>query len=200
MFRRDVVRNEFGGYPLSLHSEDYALWSQIARKHLTANLPEPLLLYREHQSSVTGSMSASAASAFDAATGAIRWENLHAVFGDRAMLEDARVLSIYRRDFSVESAARFLAVFDRLAGAHASSVQNRTEFARVRAIQLADLAYRLLPLARWKALALFRRAVATYPAITSDLPWMRIAALALLGDGARKLFLTLTGPCKAVSA
>lgn len=200
MFRRDVVKSEFGGYPLSLHSEDYALWSQIARKHLTANLPESLLLYREHQSSVTGSMSASEAAAFDAATGAIRWENLQAVFGDRATPEDARVLSTYRRDFSADSAARFTEVFDRLASTHASSVQNRVEFARVRAIQLADLAYRLLPIARWSALALFYRAVKTYPAIARDLPWVRIAALALLGNGARKLFLALTEQRKAVSA
>ena len=200
MFRRDVVSNEFGGYPLSLHSEDYALWSQIARKHRTANLPEPELLYREHQSSVTGSMSAPAAAAFDEATGAIRWENLQALFGNRAMPDDARVLSTYRRGFSAASAARFVEVFDRLVGAHVSSVQNRAEFARVRAIQLAELAYRLLPIARWSALALFRRAVVTYPAIISDLPWVRIAALALLGGGARKLFLKLTGQRKAVSA
>lgn len=200
MFRRDVVRNEFGSYPLSLHSEDYALWSRIARKHSAANLPEPLLLYREHQSSVTGSMSALTSGAFDEATGAIRWENLQAIFGDKATPEDARVLSTYRRDFSADAAGRFLEVFDRLVGAHESSIRNRIEFDRVCAIQLAELAYRLLPLARWKALALFRRSVATYPAIVSDLPWVRIAALALLGDEARKLFLTLTGQRKAVSA
>lgn len=200
MFRRDVVKSEFGGYPLSLHSEDYALWSQIALKHPTANLPEPLLLYREHQSSVTGSMSAPTAVAFDEATGAIRWENLRALFGDRAMAEDARVLSTYRRDFNAESAVRFIKVFDRLASARTASIQNRIEFARVRAIQLSELAYRLLPIARWSALALFYRAVKTYPAISRDLPWGRIAALALLGDGARKLFLTLTGQRKAVSA
>jgi len=200
MFRREVVLNEFGGYPLSLHSEDFALWSQIARKHRTANLPESLLLYREHQSSVTGSMSAPAAAAFDEATGAIRWENLRALFGERARPEDSRVLSTCRRNFNADSAARFIEIFDRLAGAQASSVQDRVEFARVRAIQLAELAYRLLPIARWSALALFYRAVKTYPAIVRDLPWVRIAALALLGDGARKLFLTLTGQRNAVSA
>ena len=70
----------------------------------------------------------------------------------------------------------------------------------MRAIQLAELAYRLLPVARCSALALFYRAVKTYPAIVRDLPWVRIAALALLGDGARKLFLTLTGQRKVVSA
>ena len=200
MFRSEVVLQECGGYPLSLHSEDYALWSRIARKHLTANLPESLLLYREHQSSVTGSMSATAAAAFDEATGAIRWENLQAVFGERATCEDARVLSTYRRGFDAESAAGFLAVFDRLKAGRVREIEDRAEFDRVCAIQLAELAYRLLPVARWPALGLFRRAIATYPAITRELPWMRIAALALLGDGARKLFLTLTGQRKAVSA
>ena len=107
MFRRDVVRQEFGGYAPSFHSEDYALWSRIARARETANLLEPLLLYREHGSSVTGSMSPEDAAAFDEATTAIRWENLRALFGERARMEDARLLSTYRRDFDADKVRKF---------------------------------------------------------------------------------------------
>ncbi|MDR3400935.1 MAG: glycosyltransferase [Chthoniobacter sp.] len=182
MFRRDVVRQEFDGYAPSFHSEDYALWSRIARVRETANLPEPLLLYREHGSSVTGSMSPADATAFDDATTAIRWENLRAVFGDGARMDDARLLSTYRRDFDAAKAVSFLAVFGRLAAERESG-----GLGRVQAVQLAELAYRLLPVARWKAAALFGRALKLNPELVSALPWPRIAALFLLGENARKV-------------
>jgi glycosyltransferase involved in cell wall biosynthesis len=192
MFRRDVVQRDFGGYTPSLHSEDYALWSRIARARPTANLAEPLLKYREHVSSVTGSLSQADAAAFDDATMAIRLENLRHLLGDRAIPSDARLLSRYRRDFSPSAAREFLTVFNRLVSAYDGMAANESEFKRVRAIQLAELAYRLLPLARWKAADLFRRAHILYPELIELLPWSRIAALFLLGDNARRIFLAVT--------
>src|SRR5688572_17577506 len=38
MFRRESVTRDFGGYAPSFHSEDYALWSRIARATPVANL------------------------------------------------------------------------------------------------------------------------------------------------------------------
>lgn len=55
MFPRAVVRDE-GGYstdPSRQPPEDYELWSRLARRGPVANLPEPLLIYRE----IPGSMS-----------------------------------------------------------------------------------------------------------------------------------------------
>jgi hypothetical protein len=192
MFRREIVQREFGGYTPSLHSEDYALWSRIARARPTANLAEPLLKYREHVSSVTGSLSQGDAAAFDDATMAIRLENLRHLLGDRATPADARLLSRYRRDFSPSAAREFLAVFNRLVADYEGVAQDDSEFKRVRAIQLADLAYRLLPLARWTAADLFRRAHILYPDLIELLPWSRIAALFLLGENARRIFLAVT--------
>jgi hypothetical protein len=71
-------------------------------------------------------------------------------------------------------------------------LRDTAEFKRVQAIQMADLAYRLLPLARWKAADLFRRAHILYPDLIGSLPWSRIAALFLLGENARKIFLAIT--------
>ncbi|HEY3902236.1 MAG TPA: glycosyltransferase [Chthoniobacter sp.] len=192
MFRRELVQREFGGYAPSLHSEDYALWSRIARARPTANLAEPLLKYREHVSSVTGSMSQLDAGAFDDATMAIRLGNLQHLLGDDASPADARLLSRYRRDFSPSAAKEFLGVFDRLVAEYDGEVQDPAEFKRVRAIQLAELAYRLLPLARWRAADLFRRAHILYPELIELLPWSRIAALFLLGENARRIFLAVT--------
>lgn len=191
MFRRDLVLKEFGAYPASLHSEDYALWSRMARGHTTANIAEPLLTYREHPASVTGSMSPETAAAFDAATEAVRRDNLEAIFGALAQPGDARILSTYRRDFTASSADAFLQVFDRLSAAYATRVEDARDFRRVQAIQLAELAYRVLPLARWKAAALYLRAFRLDPSLASSLPWPRILALFVLGEGARALYLKL---------
>jgi hypothetical protein len=103
------------------------------------------------------------------------------------------VLSTYRRNFNAAGAKEFLAVFDRLVSEGGGVIKDTTEFKRVRAIQLAELAYRMLPFARWKAADLFRRAHLLYPDLVGLLPWSRIAALFLLGENARRIFLAVTG-------
>jgi hypothetical protein len=138
-------------------------------------------------------MSQADARAFDEATMAIRLENLQHLFGDQAHLADARLLSMYRRELSATGAGEFLEVFDRLVAACDCAMLDTAEFQRVRAIQLAELAYRLLPISRWKAADLFRRAIVLYPDIVGLLPWPRIAALLLLGENARRIFLAITG-------
>jgi glycosyltransferase involved in cell wall biosynthesis len=53
MMRRDVVR-AIGGYRESFrHAEDYDLWLRLAEKHELANLPQELLRYRQHGSSIS---------------------------------------------------------------------------------------------------------------------------------------------------
>ncbi len=205
MFRREVVRQEFRGYGPSYHSEDYALWSRIARARETANLPEPLLLYREHSSSVTQSMSTADAAVFEDATCTIRTENLQALLGGETgakynwvLAKAARVLSSYRRDFNAAAADAFLEVLKQLLTlrfrpGNFDSWEVPREFRRVVAIQYAELAYRTLPVARWKAVGLFRRAYRLCPELMSALPWMRIAALFVLGEWARKMVWAVTG-------
>jgi glycosyltransferase involved in cell wall biosynthesis len=53
MMRRDAVA-AMGGYrPAFQHAEDYDLWLRLAERHDLANLPERLLLYRQHQTKVS---------------------------------------------------------------------------------------------------------------------------------------------------
>ena len=52
LIRKDIVA-KFRYNPDYLHAEDYFLWSQIAFQHTVAGLPEILIKYREHQSSVS---------------------------------------------------------------------------------------------------------------------------------------------------
>jgi glycosyltransferase involved in cell wall biosynthesis len=189
MFRRTVACEEFGGYPASLHSEDYALWSRIARRHPTANLPEPLLHFREHATSVTGSLAADTGATFDLATSAIREENLRALFGeDDHIQEDARILSTYRRPFTAESAAAFVRVFQRRRESFIRMGHDHAEFRRVCAMQMAELAYRLLPVSRRQAFGRYRQALALHPGLAAELPWVRLLALFVLGNHARSLY------------
>lgn len=189
MFRRAVVFEEFGGYPASLHSEDYALWSQLCRRHVAANLAANLLQYREHTGSVTGSLADEKAAAFDSATAAIRGANLRALFGDMEGVDEiANLLSTYRRPLTPDSAAAFLRVFEQLRARFAATFPARTEFRHVCAIQLAELAYRVLPLDRPQAANLYRRAFTLQPSLAAELPWARLLALFLFGENARTLY------------
>lgn len=193
LFRRAIIRDECGGYPRSLHSEDYALWSRVARAHPTANLLEPLLYFREHAASATGVMSTPESAAFDQATGLIREENLRALFAGEGAVEDARVLSTYRRDFGKHSAAEFVRVFDRLNAQAPPQLRAADDWRRTCALQLAEIAYRLLPVARGPALAMYRRAFGLHPPLARVLPWPRIAALLVFGHAARRLYTAFIG-------
>lgn len=192
MFRREVIARELGGYRPSLHSEDYELWSRLARVRPTANLPEPLLSFREHTGSATGGLSAAAAAAFDEATSAIRLENLRHLPGAAARPEDALLLANYRRPLTADSAGEFLGVFERLLETRRAEMRASPDLRRTVAIQLGELAYRLLPVSRGLALRLFVRAFRWHLPVAAAVPWSRALALFLLGDRARTLFLKLT--------
>ena len=54
MFRRAVIWGEFKGYDESFRtSQDYELWSRVARIHAMTNLPEPLVDFRNHSTSIS---------------------------------------------------------------------------------------------------------------------------------------------------
>lgn len=58
MYRREVILS-VGGYPQDYDAaEDFALWNRLADEHLMLTIPEPLLQYRIHDSSIgTAAMS-----------------------------------------------------------------------------------------------------------------------------------------------
>jgi glycosyltransferase involved in cell wall biosynthesis len=52
MFRRDLIRADFGGYDPALEScEDFDLWSRVASRHAVRNLPQKLVGFRLHAAS-----------------------------------------------------------------------------------------------------------------------------------------------------
>lgn len=59
MFRRSVILGELGGYDATWRtSQDFELWSRVARTHALGNLPEPLVSFRSHGGSVSAGYTA----------------------------------------------------------------------------------------------------------------------------------------------
>jgi glycosyltransferase involved in cell wall biosynthesis len=53
MFRKRIILSNGSYSPEMTHAEDYELWWRLSKKYLLANLPDILLIYRQHQSSIT---------------------------------------------------------------------------------------------------------------------------------------------------
>ena len=201
MFRRAPIQSVFGAYPQSLHSEDYALWSRVAAKSPTANLGEPLVFYREHAGSVTGGMSATDSARFIQITDSIRAANLQhwldAVGSEGPLTEAAaavaRIFANRRRLFSRESAEESLGAMTELLGLRPDLWPVSADLKRTVAVQFCELAYRLLPISGGMALRLYARALYLSPGLFGKLPWVRVCALLLLGDRARRIYLWIQG-------
>ncbi len=195
MFRRAPILSAFGAYPQSLHSEDYALWSRVAAESPTANLGEPLVYYREHTGSVTGGMSGTDSERFVHATDSIRAANLQRWLGAVGKAEPAaaaavaRIFSNRRRPFSRESAEEFLGAMSDLLRLRPDLWPLCADLKRTVAVQFCELAYRLLPISGGMALRLYVRALYLSPGLCAKLPWVRVCALLLLGDRARRIYL-----------
>ena len=53
VFRRDVIRDDFGGYdPAFTSGEDFDLWSRVAARYEVRNLPQRLVDFRMHAASM----------------------------------------------------------------------------------------------------------------------------------------------------
>lgn len=96
MFRRAVVQ-ELGGYDEEFSvCQDYALWNKLAAKHRVANLPDRLVMMREHESSMTRSQTGKT----DAECNIIMVRNYGSLFPGRRFLNgEIRLLSLYRTRF-----------------------------------------------------------------------------------------------------
>jgi glycosyltransferase involved in cell wall biosynthesis len=188
IFRAKVISEEFGDYDESFHcSQDYALFSRVARQHGVANLAEPLISIRVHPES----MMRSPRSRLEVETNRILRANLSAEFPGRSFSEDEiGILAGFRRGLSPETLPRFRALFDELRAdflrEHPKAGRSR-EFLRTEALQFSRIGYNLLERDRWAAITAYARCIRRRPRTLVELPWPRIIALALLGDSAREL-------------
>ena len=112
MFRTKIIRDEFGGYDESFTcSQDYALWSRVARANAVANLPDHLISLRVHPNSLMRA----ANSSLEMETEKILRANLAAEFPERQFSEaEIGSLSEFRRSLAPGSFSRFGVLFDSL--------------------------------------------------------------------------------------
>jgi glycosyltransferase involved in cell wall biosynthesis len=98
MFRRSAVQ-QYDGYDVQYEvCQDYALWNRLAARHQVANLPDRLVLMREHPSSMTRSQTTRT----DEECQQIISQNLPSLFPGRRMSDnDIRLLTLYRRRFDI---------------------------------------------------------------------------------------------------
>ncbi len=189
MFRRARVVEEFNGYDESFFiSQDYELWSRMARRHATANLPEALLTLRAHGNSLMRSRRAE----LDAETRRIQLASLAAEFPESRFSErELELLGQFRWKLKPSALAEFWVMFERMladfSAAHPEAGADQSLRETV-AAQVGRIAYNLLPEHRDAALRTLWRAVCASPRSAFSLPWARIAALVIAGKSARTIY------------
>jgi glycosyltransferase involved in cell wall biosynthesis len=185
MFRAAVVRDELGGYDESFGCcQDYDLWARLLERHPARNLPERLVAVREHGGSISATRG-------DEARKMVRRvvRRLANVWLPRLALSDAEValLRAYRRHLAPEEVAPFRELLARCHTEFSTrfGAADR-ELARTQAAVFARIGYNLLTRDRGIALKQFADAVRVSPGTATRIPWLRVAALLVLGDRARK--------------
>jgi hypothetical protein len=110
------------------------------------------------------------------------------------------LIALFRTRVPPEALPEFRALHHDLFASYQAAwpeVRISRDFARTLALQYERVGYNLLPLARAAGLRELLRAICIWPPRALALPWMRIAAITILGDSARRLYERLTAREKA---
>ncbi len=186
MFRRTTVLAA-GGYDEGYRaSQDYELWSRLGERHLLANLPERLLTLRVVPSSITRTHRQ------PELIRTIQAAHFSRLFPGRMFTEDELdLIAHFRTCVPPEALPRFRALHHDLSASYQAAwpeVRISGDFARTLGLQFERIGYNLLPASRSAGLRELARAVRIWPPRALAFPWMRIAAITLLGDHARRLY------------
>lgn len=210
MFRRRVVWEELGGFDAACdpYSQDYALWMRVMRGHDVANLPERLVTYRVHGSSIIGALEdvndkAGHRVRFDTIVRTLVVRHIRTMFGvDEIGDADVALMPGFVLGVPAPDTARFLAAFRRLLDLYVArhpEARASGEFSRVLARQFDAIAYRLVGGSRRDVLSVYRAALAEGADVLWRLSWMRACALVALGRRGRAR-LGQSAPARAVRA
>lgn len=186
MFRRKAVL-EAGGYDEGYRaSQDYELWSRLGERHLLANLPERLLTLRVVGTSITRTHRQ------PELIRRIQATHFGRLFPGRTATDaELDLIALFRTRVSPESLPAFRALHHDLFASYQAAwreVRISGDFARTLALQYERIGYNLLPVARAAGLCELLRALRVWPPRALALPWVRILAITLLGDSARRLY------------
>ena len=183
---RSAVLNEFAGYDEEWRvSQDYELWSRLSDRFTVANLPERLVTLRVREGSITKTH---AHTDLIRRVQAAHYERL---FGELASEADLDLIALLRSRVVPERLREFHGLLTELVGSYERRIPGATktsDFRRMLALLHERIGYNLLTLARRTAFAEFGRALKVWPPALFNLPWIRIAALTCMGEGARRLY------------
>jgi hypothetical protein len=185
-FRKAAVL-AVGGYDESFRaSQDYDLWSRLGDRNLLANLPERLVTLRILPTSVTRTHRQ------PELIRKIQTEHAARLFPGRVLSDgELCLLAQFRSRVEPASLKPFLRLFHELLEAyHAAWPETRVsgDFCRTLALQYERIGYNLLPVARGPGIRQIARAVRIWPPRLLALPWVRVIALTLFGEFARKIY------------
>jgi len=180
MFRAAMVRDEFGGYDESFATcQDYDLWTRIMARYEVRNLPERLVEVREHGGSISALRRSEGTEAVRRVVGRIATKAAGPLTAAEAELAVA-----FRRHIKGPEVTDFRALLTRW---DASFPGPSVDLDRTRAGLLVRLGYNLLSENRGAALRQIWSAIRMFPPVIAEIPWPRVAALAVLGERARRL-------------
>jgi hypothetical protein len=166
MFRRAVV-TKLGGYDESFltATEDWELWSRVIHAHPVGNLPDRLIDYRVHATSMSGGV---ALVDRRRDTGRIVEANVRRTLGVALDASETDLLCGFLLGIERREIGGWMALLDRLlAGFDARYPGSRPELARTVATQFDAVVTRARPATRRTALALYAAALRARPAV----PW-----------------------------
>lgn len=196
MYRTAIVRDEMGGYDARFDpfSQDYALWTRVLLRYPVDNLPDRLIRYRVHESSIIGALGTDRRGAAYRQ----RWvAMIHEIVGRHAPAlvpesalsrDDTDLLCGFLLGVDASRLSAFLALFERLVTAFEErypGLRHDPDFLDTLARQFDALAFRVHPPTRRASGRVYAHALRHHPGLTATLSWGRVAAQSLLGTRGR---------------
>lgn len=170
MFRKVQVLEQYGGYPDSPSSEDYALWSRIAQQGRFGLISETLASYRIHPASIMKSSGKGGQE-----ISAIRRANMETAIGRMAAQGDLDLLEMAWREPGAIPWKDYCAVFERLVAAY--------EEAHGSLGKIPGIEYQSLCQLRGDSpLHLLQALLPKHSGRLSSVPWMRMTASAIFAS------------------
>ncbi len=163
-------------------SQDYELWSRVSERYALANLPQRLVTLRVLESSITSQHKR------PELIRRVQAAHYHRLFARAASEAELDLIGLFRTCVAPERLGDFRALLTELcASTYATwpETDGASDFRRTLAMMHERIGYNLLTTSRGVGLSEIRRAVATWPPSLLGLPWLRIGALVVFGDGAR---------------
>lgn len=184
-FRKSAVQ-AVGGYDEAwTASQDYELWSRLSARHELANLPERLVTLRVLSSSITRQHKRPE---LIRRVQAAHYERLT---GKTASDDDLDLIALFRTRVVPERLPAFRALVREVL---ATMIRrwpdwpHDTDFRHTVAGLHERVGYNLLTLSRRAGWSELWQALRARPAAIFSFPWLRIGALTVLGDSARRIY------------